>query len=141
MGENDIGGSRVPKRVAPAGWPHKMKIVIALFLGLILGVLLGAGLGVAIGLAWVNIFETSSFEGQSGMLVFFAFMPIGAIIGGIVGAILFGRMGGRSARSPSVLGARQPRSLRLRSVLEQTRHPVGNRVPTAHVGLHQPIDH
>jgi hypothetical protein len=78
-----------------------MKIVLAVFLGLILGLLLGAGVGVAIGLAWVNIFETSNFEGQSGMLVFFGFMPIGAIVGGIVGAILFGKIGAQSARRPA----------------------------------------
>jgi hypothetical protein len=40
-------------------------------------------------MAWVEIFKTSSFEGYSGMLVFFTFMPLGAVIGGIGGAVLF----------------------------------------------------
>src|ERR1700686_421411 len=33
------------------------------------------------------------------------------------------------------------RTRRLRSVLQQSRRPVGDRVPTAHVGLHHPVDH
>ena len=41
-------------------------------------------------LAWVQIFKTTSFEGYSGMLVFFTFMPLGAAIGGIGVALLFG---------------------------------------------------
>jgi hypothetical protein len=67
-----------------------MKIVFLVLLGLILGVLSGAVLGVGAGLAWVEIFKTSSFEGYSGMLVFFGFMPGGAILGGLAGAIAFG---------------------------------------------------
>ena len=67
-----------------------MKIVFLVLLGLILGVLGGAVLGIGAGLAWVEIFKTSSFEGYSGMLVFFGFMPGGAILGGLAGAIAFG---------------------------------------------------
>jgi hypothetical protein len=40
----------------------------------------------------VEIFNTSNFEGYSGMMVFFTFMPIGAIVGGLGGAHLFGRL-------------------------------------------------
>jgi hypothetical protein len=46
-------------------------------------------LGIGAGLAWVEIFKTSNFEGYSGMLVFFTFMPLGAAIGAIGGALLF----------------------------------------------------
>jgi hypothetical protein len=67
-----------------------MKIVFLVLLGLILGVLGGAVLGVGAGLAWVEIFKTSSFEGYSGVLVFFGFMPGGAILGGLAGAVAFG---------------------------------------------------
>jgi hypothetical protein len=67
-----------------------MKIVFLVLLGLVLGVLSGAVLGVGAGLAWVEIFKTSSLEGYSGMLVFFGFMPGGAILGGLAGAIAFG---------------------------------------------------
>jgi hypothetical protein len=67
-----------------------MKIAFLVLLGLILGVLGGAVFGVGAGLAWVEIFKTSNFEGYSGMLVFFGFMPGGAILGGLAGAIAFG---------------------------------------------------
>ena len=69
-----------------------MKIVFLVLLGLILGTLGGAALGVGAGLAWVEIFKTSNFEGYSGMLVFFGFMPGGAILGGLAGAIAFGAL-------------------------------------------------
>jgi len=67
-----------------------MKIALLALLGLILGALGGAALGIGVGLAWVKIFKTTSFEGYSGMLVFFTFMPAGAMIGGLGGAFLFG---------------------------------------------------
>jgi hypothetical protein len=67
-----------------------MKIALLVLLGLFLGALGGAALGVGAGLAWVEIFKTSNFEGYSGMLVFFGFMPGGAILGGLLGAIIFG---------------------------------------------------
>jgi hypothetical protein len=74
-----------------------MKIALLAFLGLMLGALGGAALGVGAGLAWVEIFKTSSFEGYSGMLVFFTFMPLGAGIGGLAGALLFGIVAVRDA--------------------------------------------
>jgi hypothetical protein len=74
-----------------------MKIALLVLLGLVLGALGGAALGVGAGLAWVEIFKTSGFEGYSGMLVFFTFMPLGAVIGGLCGAILFGVIAVRDA--------------------------------------------
>ena len=64
--------------------------------GLVLGVLLGAGAGVLIGSACVEIFQVSTFEGGAGMMVFFTFMPLGAIAGGILGAIVLGKIGSRT---------------------------------------------
>ena len=65
------------------------------FVGLIFGALLGAILGVGLGLAYTKIFNVSDFEGYSGMLVFFTFMPLGAIAGGLAGAVLLGMIGAR----------------------------------------------
>jgi hypothetical protein len=74
-----------------------MKIALLALLGLLLGALSGAALGIGAGLAWVEIFKTTSFEGYSGMLVFFTFMPLGAAIGGLGGALLFGVIAIRDA--------------------------------------------
>ena len=74
-----------------------MKIALLALLGLALGALGGAALGIGAGLAWVEIFKTTSFEGYSGMLVFFTFMPFGAAIGAIGGALLFGVIAIRDA--------------------------------------------
>jgi len=74
-----------------------MKIALLALLGLLLGALGGAALGIGAGLAWVEIFKTSDFEGYSGMLVFFTFMPLGALIGGLGCAILFGLMAFRDS--------------------------------------------
>ena len=74
-----------------------MKIALLVLLGLMLGALGGAALGIGAGLAWVELFKTSNFEGYSGMLVFFTFMPLGAAIGGVGGALLFGVIAIRDA--------------------------------------------
>jgi hypothetical protein len=74
-----------------------MKIALLVVLGLLLGALGGAALGIGAGLAWVELFKTSNFEGYSGMLVFFTFMPLGAVIGGVGGAVLFGVIAVRDA--------------------------------------------
>ena len=60
--------------------------MITLLFGLICGAVLGAAIGVGAGLTWVKLTKTSSFEGYSGMLVFFTFMPVGAILGAVLGA-------------------------------------------------------
>ena len=74
-----------------------MKIVFLALLGLVLGAIGGAALGIGAGLAWVELFKTSNFEGYSGMLVFFGFMPGGAILGGLAGAVTFGVLAVRDA--------------------------------------------
>jgi hypothetical protein len=81
---------RDPIRDANIDGPNSMKIVLLVLLGLVLGALGGAAVGIGVGLAWVEIFKTSNFEGYSGLLVFFTFMPLGAAIGGLGGALLFG---------------------------------------------------
>jgi len=86
-----------------------MKIAFLVLLGLILGVLGGAVLGVGAGLAWVEIFKTSNFEGYSGMLVFFGFMPGGAILGGLAGAIAFGML---AVRDREIAIERSPKPAR-----------------------------
>jgi NhaP-type Na+/H+ or K+/H+ antiporter len=73
-----------------------MRIALLVVVGLIVGVLGGAALGVALGLLWIEIFDTSSFEGYSSVLVFFTFMPAGAAIGGLGGAVMSGRMAFRT---------------------------------------------
>jgi hypothetical protein len=74
-----------------------MKIALLALLGLVLGVLGGAALGIGAGLAWIEIFKSTSLEGDSGMLVFFTFMPLGAVVGGLGGALAFGVMAIRDA--------------------------------------------
>jgi hypothetical protein len=74
-----------------------MKIALLALVGLALGALGGAALGIGAGLAWVEIFKTPSFEGYSSMLVFFIFMPLGAAIGALGGALLFGVIAIRDA--------------------------------------------
>jgi hypothetical protein len=74
-----------------------MKIASLVLLGLVLGALGGAALGISAGLTWIEIFKTTNLEGYSGMLVFFTFMPLGAAIGGLGGALLFGVVAVRDA--------------------------------------------
>ncbi len=74
-----------------------MKIALLALLGLALGALGGAALGIGAGLAWIEILKTASFEGYNGMLVFFTFMPLGAAVGGLGGALLFGVIAIRDA--------------------------------------------
>ena len=77
-----------------------MKVFFLGLLGLILGLIAGGALGVAAGSICVEVFQVSKFEGGAGMMVFFVFMPIGAILGGILGAILLGRLGARKQVAP-----------------------------------------
>jgi hypothetical protein len=62
-----------------------MKVMLAL-VGLFLGAIAGGAIGIGAGFLWTTVFHTSDFEGYSGMLVFFTFMPIGIIVGAVLGA-------------------------------------------------------
>ncbi|MCP4617541.1 MAG: hypothetical protein GY844_14040 [Bradyrhizobium sp.] len=87
-----------------------MKIILLVLLGLFLGTLGGAALGIGAGLTWVEISKTSNFEGGAGMMVFFTFMPLGAILGGLIGAIIFGRLAWRDAEIPIERPSKPPGS-------------------------------
>jgi hypothetical protein len=93
----NLAASAVTHHQAFCGQEEHMKIALLALLGLALGTLGGAALGIGAGLAWVEIFKTTSFEGYSGMLVFFTFMPLGAAVGAIGGALLFGVIAIRDA--------------------------------------------
>jgi hypothetical protein len=54
-------------------------------------------IGAGLGLAWTKVFHTTSFEGYSGMLVFYTFMPIGIIVGALIGAVGLGVVASRDA--------------------------------------------
>ena len=73
-----------------------MKIVMVGFVGLFLGAIVGGMVGIGLGMIWINIFHTSSFEGYSGMLVFYTFMPLGIIVGALTGAVGLGFLASRS---------------------------------------------
>ncbi len=76
-----------------------MKVLLLGFLGLILGLFAGGAIGIGVGSICVEVFQVSKFEGGAGMMVFFTFMPIGAILGGLSGAYLLGRVAARSQAS------------------------------------------
>ena len=62
-----------------------MKAVGLGCMGFFFGGILGGVLGVICGFVYVRVFHVSSFEGYDGMLVFYSFMPLGALIGGSLG--------------------------------------------------------
>ena len=72
-----------------------MKVGVLGCLGLVLGAIAGGIIGVGLGFLWTEVFHTTSFEGYSGMLVFYSFMPIGIIVGGLLGAIGLGLVAAR----------------------------------------------
>ena len=72
-----------------------MKVASLGCLGLFLGAIIGGLVGVGLGFAWTEVFHASSFEGYSGMLAFFTFMPIGIIVGGLIGAVGLGLIASR----------------------------------------------
>lgn len=62
-----------------------MKRFFLFLFAAIAGLLCGALLGFVIGLATTTAFNTTSFEGYSGYLVFTTFVPLGALAGLIAG--------------------------------------------------------
>jgi hypothetical protein len=67
-----------------------MRVAVSVVLGAIGGLVVGGALGLLAGIAWMNIFNPSNFEGYAATMVFFMFAPLGAIIGGPIGAIWAG---------------------------------------------------
>jgi hypothetical protein len=83
----------------------RMKIAMLGCAGFFLGAIVGGTIGIGLGFLWIEVFQTTSFEGYSGMLVFFTFMPIGIAVGAIAGAVGLGFLASRAdtaARSGSV---------------------------------------
>jgi hypothetical protein len=74
-----------------------MKIVILGLIGLFLGAIVSGVIGIGLGILWINVFHTSDFEGYSGMLVFYSFMPIGIIAGALTGAVGLGVVASRDS--------------------------------------------
>jgi hypothetical protein len=61
--------------------------ILKVLAGFIVGAIAGAALALAICVAAAEIFNISQMEGAYAMEVAFFFMPLGALIGGIIGAI------------------------------------------------------
>jgi hypothetical protein len=55
--------------------------------GFLIGAIAGAALALALCVAAAEIFSISQMEGAYAMGVVFFYMPLGALIGGIIGAI------------------------------------------------------
>lgn len=71
-------------------------------LGAVLGAILGGVAGVLLGLACVEIFAVSDFEGASGYLVGFLFLPAGILLGAVAGGIWLHRRGRQPPERGSV---------------------------------------
>jgi hypothetical protein len=74
-----------------------VKVAFLGCLGLFLGAILGGVIGIGAGMLYVSVFHVTDFEGYSGMLVFMTFMPIGAIVGGLLGGVGLGLVGSKVA--------------------------------------------
>src|SRR3954464_10106403 len=79
-----------PLRIEPR--QRSMKIALLALLGAILGALGGGAIGIVAGIGWIEVFKSKNSEA---MLVFFIFMPIGAMAGAVGGAILFAVLAAR----------------------------------------------
>jgi hypothetical protein len=77
-----------------------VKVVGLALVGFLLGPIAGGVVGVIAGLIWTKVFQTSDFEGYSGMLVFFTFMPIGILAGGAIGAAGLAYVAARDSATP-----------------------------------------
>jgi len=58
-------------------------------MGLVLGAIGGGALGLGAGLTWLELSASGGFNGQSGSMVLLTFTPLGAVVGGLAGALLF----------------------------------------------------
>jgi len=82
-------GARTPRR--GRGWA----IFAFALLGLVLGLVAGALVGLGLGLLWA---QSGPPAREDGLAIVFLFMPFGAIVGALLGAILLGRRAARRGR-------------------------------------------
>jgi hypothetical protein len=76
-----------------------MKVVMLALVGMFLGAIAGGVIGVGSGFLWTRIFHTSDFEGYSGMLIFESFLPIGIVLGAMIGGVGLGVVASRDAQT------------------------------------------
>ena len=76
-----------------------MKVGALGCVGLFLGAIVGGIIGIGCGLLWTTVSHTNFFEGYSGMPVFFTFMPIGMLVGVLIGAVGLGFLAFRDPAS------------------------------------------
>ena len=62
-------------------------ILLRVIAGFLIGAIAGAALALASSIAAAEIFNISQMEGAYAMGVVFLYMPLGAVIGGITGAV------------------------------------------------------
>jgi hypothetical protein len=78
---------------------RRMKAALLALLGLVLGAVAGGIAGFGAGYVWTEVIHSGDSHGVSTILMFFGFMPAGAITGAIVGAAWLGSIGMRRSQS------------------------------------------
>jgi hypothetical protein len=76
------------------------RVALAIALGFLCGFIVGGTIAVVIGSIYVEVFDSSCREGYCGMLIFGAFMPIGALAGAIACTIAAALLAWRSRHIP-----------------------------------------
>lgn len=77
-----------------------MRVAYIASLGAIGVLIVGGAAGLLVGIAWINFFGPGNFEGYVAMIVCFVFIPIGALLGGFIGAVW--RSTARSRARPQI---------------------------------------
>jgi hypothetical protein len=79
--------------------------VVWLLVGLVLGAVAGGILGIALGTLYVEVTQASNFEGAAGYFIFLFCMPVGVLLGAIIGTVIGWRLSGRRAVPPAPLAS------------------------------------
>ena len=76
------------------------RVALAIALGFLCGFIVGGTIAVVAGSIYVEVFDASCREGYCGMLIFGAFMPIGALVGAVACTIWAAILAWRSRHIP-----------------------------------------
>jgi hypothetical protein len=82
----DMGLYRHRKRVQTG--EKRGPFMIRMLVGFLLGLVAGGAVTMALGILAGDVFDISQREGAYAMAVAFVYTPIGAVVGGIIGAVL-----------------------------------------------------